>query len=181
MSSAEHELRARLISGDEAALAELYDTFGFTVYQQALQATRDRIAAQDITQEVFVYIWAHPSRFDPDRGNLRAWLRMIAYRRGVDWVRAEVARRRREIANADRETVPTPAELTDATEGHALLRRAVDALPDHQRTAIRLAYFEGHTFRRVAATLGIPEGTAKSRLLAALAALKRRLAAEGMP
>jgi RNA polymerase sigma factor (sigma-70 family) len=181
MSLPDHELRARLISGDEAALAELYDSFGLGVFQQALRATSDRIAAQDITQEVFVYVWAHPSRFDPERGNLRGWLGMIAYRRGVDWVRQEVARRRREIANAEPGTVPSPAELTAATVGHALVRRAVDALPDDQRTAIRLAYFEGHTFRRVAATLGIPEGTAKSRLRAGLAALRRRLAAEGMP
>jgi RNA polymerase sigma factor (sigma-70 family) len=181
MSLPERELRARLISGDEAALAELYDGFGLSVYQQALRVTNDRIAAQDVTQEVFVYIWTYPSRFDPDRGSLRAWLHMIAYRRGVDWVRTEVARRRREIANADPATVPSPAELTDATEGHALVRRAVDALPDDQRTAIRLAYFEGHTFRRVAATLGIPEGTAKSRLRAGLAALRRQLAGEGMP
>ena len=181
MSSTDHELRARLISGDEAALTELYDGFGLTVYQQALRVTNNRTAAQDITQEVFVYIWAHPSRFDPDRGELKTWLRTIAYRRGVDWVRQEVARRRREVANAGSETVPDPADLTDAAAGHALIRRAVDALPDHQRTAIRLAYFEGHTFRRVATMLGIPEGTAKSRLLAGLAALRRRLAAEGMP
>jgi RNA polymerase sigma factor (sigma-70 family) len=181
MSVPEHELRARLISGDEAALAELYDGFGLTVYQQALRATSDRTAAQDITQEVFVYVWAHPSRFDPDRGSFRAWLRTIAHRRGVDWVRQEVARRRREVATAEPDTVPNPAELATTTLGHAVLRRAVDALPDDQRTAIRLAYFEGHTFRRVAATLGIPEGTAKSRLRSALAALRRRLAAEGMP
>jgi RNA polymerase sigma factor (sigma-70 family) len=181
MSLPDHELRARLISGDEGALAELYDSFGFSVFQQALRATSDRIAAQDITQEVFVYIWTHPSRYDPDRSNFRTWLRMIAYRRGVDWVRQEVARRRRELASGAPDIVPSPAELTDTTVGHAMIRRAVDALPDHQRRAIHLAYFEGHTFRRVAATLGIPEGTVKSRLRAGLAALKRRLAAEGMP
>jgi RNA polymerase sigma-70 factor (ECF subfamily) len=181
MSLPEHELRARLISGDEAALAELYDNLGSTVYQQALRATGDRTAAQDITQEVFVYAWAHPSRFDPDRGKLRTWLGMIAYRRGVDWVRQEVARRRREAGSAEPDAVLGPAELTITTWGHAMVRRAVDALPADQRTAIRLAYFEGHTFRRVATTMGIPEGTAKSRLRAGLAALRRRLAAEGMP
>ncbi len=181
MALPEHSLRARLISGDETALAELYDDFGSAVYNQALRVTSDRTAAQDITQEVFVYAWAHPSRFDPERGSLRSWLCMIAYRRGVDWVRQEVARRRREAASAEPDSVVGPAELAVTTLGHALIRRAVDSLPSDQRTAIRLAYFEGHTYRHVASTLGIPEGTAKSRLRSGLAALRRRLAAEGMP
>ena len=62
----------------------------------------------------------------------------------------------------------------------ALVRLAVDALPEPQRAAVRLAYFEGHTYRQVAAALGIPEGTAKSRLRLGLAGLARRLRAEGV-
>lgn len=181
MSLPESELRARLISGEEAALAELYDDFGPMVYRQALRVTGDWAAAEDITQEVFVYVWAHPSRFDPDRGDYRAWLGMIAHRRGVDWVRRAVAQNRREAASADTDTVVGPAELAITSVAHALIRRAVDALPADQRTAVRLAYFEGHTYRHVATTLGIPEGTAKSRLRLGLAALRRRLATEGMP
>jgi len=181
MSLPESELRARLISGEEAALAELYDSFGPIVYRQALRVTGDWAAAEDVTQEVFVYVWAHPSRFDPDRGDFRTWLGMIAHRRGVDWVRRAVAQNRREAASADPETVVGPAELAITSLAHALIRRAVDALPAEQRTAVRLAYFEGHTYRHVATALGIPEGTAKSRLRTGLAALRRRLATEGMP
>ena len=181
MSLPERELRARLISGDEAALAELYDTHQCVVYRQALRVTGDWAVAQDITQEVFVYLWAHPSRFDPDRGDFRTWLGMLAHRRAVDRVRHDVAERRRERVSAEPEALPGPAELTVTTLLHQLIRRAVDTLPADQRAAIRLAYFEGHTYRHVATTLGIPEGTAKSRLRAGLAALGRRLAAEGVP
>jgi len=180
MSLPERELQARLISGDEAALAELYNTHGSIVYRQALRVTGDWAAAQDITQEVFVHLWAHPSRFDPDRGEFRTWLGMLAHRRAVDWVRREVAKSRRERLDAQPEAVPGPSELALTALLRELIRRAVDALPAEQRAAIRLAYFEGHTYRHVAAALGIPEGTAKSRLRSGLAALGRRLAAEGV-
>ncbi|HET9141000.1 RNA polymerase sigma factor [Actinophytocola sp.] len=173
----------RLIAGDETALAELYDVHGATVLRLALRVTGDWAAAQDITQEVFVYVWEHPSRFDPDRGDLRSWLGVIAHRRAVDWVRRETAHRRRHERTAvdEQDATPGPADLATSSVLHDLVRQAVDALPADQRTAIRLAYFEGHTYRRVADALGIPEGTAKSRLRLALAALGRRLGAEGMP
>jgi RNA polymerase sigma factor (sigma-70 family) len=183
MSSTEQQLRDRLIAGDETALAELYDTFGSVVYRLALRVTRDWTTAQDITQEVFVYLWEHPSRFDPDRGELRSWLSMMAYRRAVDQVRREVMRRQRQraAAEADRDPAPQPGEQAIISWLHEMTRRAVDALPAEQRVAVRLAYFEGHTFRSVATALGIPEGTAKSRLRLGLAALRRRLGAEGLP
>src|SRR5262245_59285305 len=183
MPLAEQQLRDRLIAGDEKALAELYDAFGPAVYRLAVKVTRDWTAAQDVTQEVFVYVWEHPSRFNPDRGELRSWLCVMAYRRAVDWVRREVTQQRRHerVATEDRDLAPPPGEQAITTWVHDLIRRAVDALPADQRTAVRMAYFEGHTFRSVAIALGIPEGTAKSRLRTGLAALRRRLGAEGLP
>jgi RNA polymerase sigma-70 factor (ECF subfamily) len=183
MSLPEQQLRDRLIAGDETALAELYDTFESVVYRLALRVTRDWTAAQDVTQEVFVYVWEHPSRFNPDRGELRSWLGVMAHRRAVDWVRREVTQRRQrqKAAVEEQDPAPPPGEQAITSWGHDLLRRAVDALPAEQRVAVRLAYFEGHTFRSVATALGIPEGTAKSRLRRGLAALRRQLGAEGLP
>lgn len=183
MSLPEQQLRERLIAGDETALSELYDAFGATVYRLAWQVTRNWAAAQDVTQEVFVYVWEHPSRFDPNRGGMRSWLSVMAYRRGVDWVRREVAqqRHRQRAATDERDPAPLPGEQAITSWAHERIRRAVDALPADQRIAVRLAYFEGHTFRSVATALAIPEGTAKSRLRMGLAALRRRLGAEGLP
>lgn len=183
MSLREEQLRDRLIAGDQTALAELYDAFGPAVYRLASHVTRDWTAAQDVTQEVFVYVWEHPARFNPDRGELRSWLCVMAYRRAVDWVRREVTQRRhRERAVAeDRDPAPPPSDQAITSWVHELIRGAVDALPTDQRAAVRLAYFEGHTFRSVAIALGIPEGTAKTRLRTGLAALRRRLVAEGLP
>jgi RNA polymerase sigma factor (sigma-70 family) len=181
MSIPEQQLRDRLIAGDETALAELYDAFGPAVHRLASHVTRDWTAAQDVTQEVFVYVWEHPSRFDPDRGQLRSWLCVMAYRRAVDWVRREVTHRRRHSVTDDQDPDPTPGDQAITSWVHESIRRAVDALPTDQRAAVRLAYFEGHTFRSVAIALGIPEGTAKTRLRTGLATLRRRLVAEGLP
>jgi RNA polymerase sigma-70 factor (ECF subfamily) len=182
--SADGGLRERLVAGDEAALAEAYDRYAPLAYGLALRVTGNWAAAQDVTQEVFVQLWEHPARFDPDRGNLRSWIGVIAHRRAVDWVRREVAHRRCAAGEAAgwNETAgePGPAETVLAAAVGALVRTAVEALPPPQRAAVRLAYFEGHTYRQVAAALGIPEGTAKSRLRLGLAGLARRLEAEGV-
>jgi len=176
------ELRDRLVAGEESALAELYDRFAPLVHGLALRVTGNPAGAQDVTQEVFIQVWEHPSRFDPKRANLRSWLGVIAHRRAVDWVRREVAHRRVAASVADQADParaappPGPAETVLAAETCAQVRLAVEELPEPQRAAIRLAYFEGQTYRQVAAALGIPEGTAKSRVRRGLAALARRLA-----
>lgn len=181
MLSSTQQLRDRLIAGDETALAELYDAYAPLVYGRALRVTGDWAAAQDVTQEVFVHVWEHPSRFDSDRGGFHAWVSVIAHRRAVDWVRREAAQRRSpRPPDEPPEPAPGPAEIVVSSLLRALIRRAVDALPPAQRRAVRLAYFEGHTYRQVAAALGIPEGTAKSRLRLGLAAVGRRLQAEGL-
>ncbi len=173
-------LRDRLVAGDDSALAEAYDRYAPLAYGLALRVTGNWAAAQDVTQEVFVQVWEHPARFDPDRGNLRSWIGVIAHRRAVDWVRREAAHRRTAAAQPEAPGGPGPAETVVAAAVGALVRLAVDALPEPQRAAVRLAYFEGHTYRQVAAALGIPEGTAKSRLRLGLAGLARRLRAEGV-
>lgn len=177
------ELHDRLVAGDEAALGELYDQFSAMVYGLAARVTRDWSAAEDITQDVFVRLWEHPEAFDPARGSLRAWLGTITHRRAVDFVRrAEVRRRYASDAVPQRpETpVPNPEEMAVAGAVAKSVQAAVDGLPPAQRDAILLAYFDGKTYRQVAETLGIPEGTAKSRLWVGLRSLAVRLQAEGV-
>jgi RNA polymerase sigma-70 factor (ECF subfamily) len=176
----------RLVAGEESALEELYDRFAPLVHGLALRVTGNRTGAQDVTQEVFIQVWEHPSRFDPKRGGLRSWLGVITHRRSVDWVRREVAYRRilaslADQADPDRAAPPPgPAETVLAADTRTQVRLAVEALPEPQRAAVRLAYFEGCTYRQVAVRLGIPEGTAKSRVRLGLAALARRLAQAGL-
>ena len=161
----ERSVTARVAAGDDRALEEIYDQFGGFVYSLAARVIGDRTAAEDVTQEVFMTFWQRPEQFDPERGRLRTFLGTIAHRRAVDYVRREEARRRRAARDAELVvSVPDVDELAMALVAAERVRAAVDALPPEQREAIHLAYFCGQTYRQVAETLGIPEGTAKSRL-----------------
>ena len=161
----ERTTRDRLIAGEEGALNEIYDQFSSFVYGLALRVIGDARAAEDVSQDVFVTVWERPGAFDPDRGSLRTWLGTLAHRRAVDHVRREEARRRRAIKDAARPvSTPDVEEMALALVTAERVRSALDTLPDEQRRAIQLAYFGGKTYRQVADVLGIPEGTAKSRL-----------------
>jgi RNA polymerase sigma factor (sigma-70 family) len=178
----EHGVRSRLAAGDETALGEVYDQYSSFVFGLAKRVIGDPRAAEDVSQEVFLHLWQHADAFDPDRGSLRTWLGTLTHRRAVDHVRREEARRRR----AQREASRRPASIPDVDEMAVALvtaervRAALDVLPPEQRECIDLAYFGGRTYREVAESLGIPEGTAKSRLRLGLRRVAEVLEAEGL-
>ncbi|MCA2211276.1 sigma-70 family RNA polymerase sigma factor [Jidongwangia harbinensis] len=169
-------LRDRLVFGDETAFIDLYERFSSLVYTIAARVTRDRRAAEDVTQEVFLAVWQRPLAFDPAKGSLRGWVAMMAHRRAVDLVRREEAHRRTTLdgrlhAEPLGHGDPVGDQVSDADAAERL-GTALRALPEHLSRAVTLAYLEGRTYREVAVELGVPEGTAKSRLREGL----RRLA-----
>jgi RNA polymerase sigma-70 factor (ECF subfamily) len=174
-------MRARLVARDEGALCELYDQFGSFVYGLAVRVIGDRRAAEDVTQDVFLFVWEHPETFEPERGRLRTFLGTLAHRRSVDHVRREEARRRRSERDAATQTsVPDVDEMAMALVMAERVRAEVGRLPAEQREAIELAYFGGRTYRQVADELGIPEGTAKSRMRLGLRRIADALEANGV-
>jgi RNA polymerase sigma-70 factor, ECF subfamily len=171
-------LAARLAAGDDHALAEAFDALASSVYGSALRVLGDNSAAQDVVQDVFVQLWAHPGRYSPAAGTLRTYLIVLARHRAVDLLRSELRR----VARQQRACRLTPGPPADgagdevlATETAGLVRAAVHRLPASQRQVVELAYFEGLTCREVAHAVRIPEGTAKSRLRLALAKLEEML------
>jgi len=183
---ADGTLVARIVAGDDRALGLVYDRYGSLVYGLARRVTSSTAAAEEITQEVFVQFWEHADRFDAAKGSLRAFLGAITHRRSVDWVRSEARRREREARTSQDAATGTVATVVDITtelgaqDTAARVRAAVETLPLEQREAVVLAYFGGLTFREVAASLGLPEGTAKSRLRLALGKLAAVLSAQGV-
>ncbi len=168
-------LSARLAAGDDHALAEVFDLLGSAVYAAALRVVGEGGAAQDVVQDVFVELWSHPDRYDPAVGKLRTYLVVLARHRAVDLVRSElrrVARQERHYRLTPGQPHPSACDTAADAEAAGVVRAAVRLLPDSQRQVVELAYFQGLTCREVALAVGIPEGTAKSRLRLALAKLE---------
>ena len=178
----EHVVRGRLAAGDEGALGEVYDQYSSFVFGLAKRVIGDERAAEDVSQDVFLHLWEHPDAFTPERGSLRTWLGMLTHRRSVDYVRREEARRRRVQREASRRPtyMPDVEEMATALVNAERVRNALDVLPEEQRRCIQLAYFGGKTYRQVAEVLGIPEGTAKSRLRLGLRRIAEALEHEGL-
>ncbi len=178
-------LVARLEAGDDEALRELFDRHGGFVLGIARRVTGSAALAEEVLQDVVTSLWCHPERFDPARGSLRAYLGVQTHRRSVDVVRGETRRRGREERSAALREVVCAGDSYGPDGGGpfgedadmtAVVRQAIARLPDEQRVAVELAFWQGHTYREVAQVLGIPEGTAKSRLRLAQRKLSQWLA-----
>jgi RNA polymerase sigma-70 factor (ECF subfamily) len=161
----------------EDALAEAYRRHGGAVYALARRVVRDTGLAEEVVQEVFVRLWTTPDRFDPDRGSLRSWLLAQAHGRTIDRLRSDSARRLREERDAQ-QTANSGYDVEREAWDLATADRVKDVmadLPDGERRAIELAYFDGYTYREVAKLLDTPEGTIKSRIRSGLKRMRADL------
>jgi RNA polymerase sigma-70 factor, ECF subfamily len=169
----------QLASGDETALAELYDRHARLLYSFALRILRQQADAEDVLQEVFSQVWRQASRYDPGRGTVVGWLVMLTRGRAIDRLRRERVKPDRVFPENEAREVPDsamPADLRLVTaEQASQVRAALDGLPDNQRVPLELAYFEGLTQTEIAERLAVPLGTVKTRMRQALLRLRDAL------
>lgn len=166
----------------EVALAETYRRHGGAVYGLACRVLNSAVEAEDVAQEVFLRLWNQPDRFDPSRGNLRSYLLTQSHARAVDTIRSLNAARRREIGDAEK-TARASYDLQHQAWDYMLsgeILRALRALPVEERRAIELAYFEGHTYVKVAEILDEPEGSIKSRIRNGVRRMRSELSRSGI-
>jgi RNA polymerase sigma-70 factor, ECF subfamily len=161
------KLLGQVAQGDTAAFERLYDEVSGPVYGLAVRILRDSAQAEEIAQEVLIQVWRKAAGFDPSRGGAMTWIMTLAHRRTVDRVRSEQASAARED-QAGRREVPAPAdgvaELVLDRLDRQRVRDCLGSLTGAQRESITLAYYDGYTYREVAARIGLPLGTVKSRI-----------------
>jgi len=164
-----------MMDGDESALAVLYDRYGGLVFSVAKRILGDRGAAEEILQDILYQVWRTASRFDLTRGSLAGWLLVAARNRAIDRLRRGQSTRSDPMQE---DMVALSINLESAAAQNAMLskvRKILEELPEAQRTALELAYFEGLTHSEIARRTGEPLGTIKTRLRAALGSLKKAL------
>jgi RNA polymerase sigma-70 factor, ECF subfamily len=158
-------------SGEQGAMATLYDRYSSIVYSVALRVLADTGAAEDVLQEVFLQLWRKPASFDSSRGSLGAWLAVITRNRAIDAMR----KRKPETDIDDVIVSVQPDFATDAERSRSLekVRCVLGAMPAAQRTALEMAFFEGLTHSEIAGKTGEPLGTIKTRIRSGLLTIRK--------
>jgi len=165
--------------GDQAAFEAVCARAGATVFGAVRRVVRDPSQAEEVFQDVLLEVWRAAPRFEPGKGSALAWLATIAHRRAIDRVRAEhrsAERQRRAAWYAV--AYDEVAETVEARLDRERVRRCLGSLTRLQCESVTLAYYGGYTSHQVAALLGVPEGTVKTRMRDGLIRLRDCLGAD---
>jgi RNA polymerase sigma-70 factor (ECF subfamily) len=202
LAPAEGDLMARVAAGDEAAFAAVYDRTIDAVFGSVVRFLNgDREAAADVVQEAYLAVWRQADRYQPESGSLKGWILAIARNRAIDRLRAAARRpvivrpsptddgasdaEAEERLLASGRPVLEPSEYDDpeAAAGRrwliAVVRTALGGLSPQERQVLALAYDDGLTQSEIAARLGWPLGTVKTRTRRAFSTMRALL--EGVP
>ena len=174
----DRDLIQRMASKDADALDVFYTRYNRLAFSFVLRIVGNREDAEDVLTDVFWQVWRQASRYDPSRGKPVAWLLTMARTRAVDRLRS---RGRMQIQSGGLEeqndppvaaAEPDPFVLGDIRKA---VQEALQTLPEQQRTALEMAYFEGMSHTEIATALGHPLGTVKDRIRSGMMHLKKRL------
>jgi RNA polymerase sigma-70 factor, ECF subfamily len=161
MASPGIELIGRMARGDRDGFAAFYDAYAPLAFGVLRRMLTPEDAA-DALQDVFWELWRAAADYDPSRGSPEAWVTVRARSRGIDRVRA--VRRREEVFVAPLADTVEDASVHASFEERDTVRGALGALPPPQREVLELAYFKGLSQSEIAARLGQPLGTVKTRM-----------------
>ncbi len=170
--------------GNSESLTLLYEESASSLLGLALRMMKNNADAEEIVLDVFSQVWRSAHSFDPARGSVWRWLTVLVRSRTVDRLRTAASKRDRErtpIAE-DWDVIshdPLPDSTTIFNQERILIQSALQLLPGEQRQAVELAYFSGLTHVQIASELGVPLGTIKTRIRAAMDKLRVSLSQGG--
>lgn len=176
----DEQLLADYLAGDQSAFAELVRRYQQELFAFLQRFVADRAMAEDLFQETFIQVHRNARSFDPER-KFRPWLFTIAANKARDYLRSSGRRSVQSLDNtagADEATTfldlmesdaPPPAETLTTAEDIAKVQQVLAELPAIYREVLLLSYFHHFAYKQIAEMLGVPLGTVKSRLHAALA------------
>jgi RNA polymerase sigma-70 factor, ECF subfamily len=176
MRISDEELLELVARRDTTAFTEIFHRHRRMLYRLALGILRERAEAEEAVQEAFVQVWNHADRYDLARASVQGWLSTITRSRSLDRLRAQKNRR---TDNDDhgvaslKAALPSVEDTLMSGEIAQRVRQGLVALPQAQQRVVQLLFYEGLTHAEVAARLGAPLGTIKTRLRLALEKLKK--------
>jgi RNA polymerase sigma factor (sigma-70 family) len=181
---ADQHLMRSFAARDPGAADTLYRRFAGRIYGLGLVMLGSDAAAQDLVQDTFVKLWRNAERYDRSRGKLETWVLLMARSLAIDAIRRRVLEVRT-LEHVDRpleaDQTPGPDDMAVTRDLTERARRAMASLPPEQRAALELAYLGGKTSTEISDLEGIPIGTAKTRIRAALLRLRESMAGEDEP
>jgi RNA polymerase sigma-70 factor (ECF subfamily) len=172
------DLLRAVAQGDEESLAAIYDRYRTILFGLLFRILGNRAEAEDILQEVFVQVWQRARDFDENRGKAFTWLVTLARSRAIDRLRS-LGSRSRTIEAATKESADAVADaVEDAinSERGEVVREALKELPEEQRAALLMAYFDGFSQSEIAERTNTPLGTVKTRMRTGMTKLREVLA-----
>jgi RNA polymerase sigma-70 factor, ECF subfamily len=175
MIPSNEELMAHVSSGDRGAFALLYDRLSPRVFGLSLHFLGIHADAEDVLQETFLQVWDQAHRFEPARCTAAGWVLMIARSRALDRLR----HRQRTVPGSLPDDLPSSNVVlgsdVDRQDSARPITDALNELPLDQREAICLAFYSGLTHEQIAARLGLPLGTVKTRIRLGMTRLRDKL------
>jgi RNA polymerase sigma-70 factor (ECF subfamily) len=168
-----------MAGGDESALSSLYDRSSRLIFGLLLRILNDAGLAEEVLLDVYMQVWRQAAKYDPVRGKTLAWIITIARSRAIDRLRStrQEEMRKESLDGADYNAALTSAfeDPTIAPERRRIVRAALDSLPPEQREVIEMAYYLGLSHSEIAARLGQPLGTVKTRTRLGMMKLREQL------
>lgn len=172
----ETELVASLQARDASAFSYLYDHYSAALNGVIFRMVEDRELSEDILQDVFVKVWNNIGSYDAAKGKLFTWLINIARNYTIDTLRSKGYKKQQQISADENSVHNLAAEKSGPGQFDAMgLRKQLEQLKPEQRRIIDMAYFEGYTQDEISKETGIPLGTVKTRMRAAILELRKLL------